>query len=274
MTDRKLVWDLALAHLKSHPVRLGLTALAIIATACTVVWVVSGYDALTAKFDDMSDEYLGRYQAFVVPRNPKDLSVGKELRASIAEDKAVDEATSIYQFRALAQKAGRSGEGERGRRRGGERGEKSKSETKKESKSESGATGEKIAQPALRRRMSPSVVGIDSTLSPYPLVEGDMVDARDDGSGGPRRRLGEADECRRWRSHYDSARIGNLRRRRRLFAKNRCARNRDRETSERIEFVDSARASGAARLAVRRPQRSMFPHPSRKASRASRRRFL
>jgi putative ABC transport system permease protein len=50
---------------------MALTSLAVIAAACVVIWVVSGYDALLAQFDAFADEYLGRYQLVVVPDGPR-----------------------------------------------------------------------------------------------------------------------------------------------------------------------------------------------------------
>jgi putative ABC transport system permease protein len=184
MTDRKLVWDLAFAHLKSHPVRLALTALAIIATACTVVWVVSGYDALVAKFDDMSDEYLGRYQAFVVPQEPKEPGVDKAIYTAIAKDPTVDEANSFYQFRASIQKPGSGKEGERRSRGEGSRSEKGGSEKGRSEKSGSekgnseatkGSSRDAASSPPMRRRATPYVVGIDTASPPYPLVTGNWL---------------------------------------------------------------------------------------------------
>jgi len=65
-----LVVRLVLANLRQHPGRLALTAAAVIAAACVVVWVTSGYDALLAQVDEFADEYLGRYQLVVVPDVP------------------------------------------------------------------------------------------------------------------------------------------------------------------------------------------------------------
>lgn len=66
-----IVLRLVLANLRQHPARLLLASAAVIAAACVVVWVTSGYDALLAQFDEFADEYLGRYQLIVVPEVPK-----------------------------------------------------------------------------------------------------------------------------------------------------------------------------------------------------------
>ncbi|MCX7428353.1 MAG: ABC transporter permease [Planctomycetia bacterium] len=67
----RVVSRLVLANLRQHPARMALTSLAVIAAACVVIWVVSGYDALLAQFDAFADEYLGRYQLAVVPEGPE-----------------------------------------------------------------------------------------------------------------------------------------------------------------------------------------------------------
>jgi putative ABC transport system permease protein len=63
----KKVLKLAAVFLIEHPVRIVLTLLAVIAAACMVVWVVSGYDALLDSFDDFSNQSLGRYTLSVAP---------------------------------------------------------------------------------------------------------------------------------------------------------------------------------------------------------------
>ena len=63
----KITWKLSLAYAWHHPARMLLTSLAMIASACVVVWVVSGYDAMLSQFGDQASEYLGRYDLFLVP---------------------------------------------------------------------------------------------------------------------------------------------------------------------------------------------------------------
>jgi len=72
-----------------------LTLLAIIASACVVVWVVSGYDALVSQFGGQAAEYLGRYDFFVVPEDPKDASIDVTLVESLRQDPAVAEVTPV-----------------------------------------------------------------------------------------------------------------------------------------------------------------------------------
>ncbi|MBN2473111.1 MAG: ABC transporter permease [Pirellulales bacterium] len=66
----RIVLQLVLANLRQHPGRFALTSLAIIAAACVVIWVTSGYDALLAQFDQFADQYLGRYQLVLVSDAP------------------------------------------------------------------------------------------------------------------------------------------------------------------------------------------------------------
>lgn len=63
----RVVLQLTLAQLRFYSSRLMLTVWAIVASVCMVVWVVSGYDSLTKKFDEFSDEYMGSYDYLIVP---------------------------------------------------------------------------------------------------------------------------------------------------------------------------------------------------------------
>ena len=125
----KLVWKLALAYAWRHPARMLLTSLAMVASACMVIWVVSGYDALASQFGEQAVEYLGRYDFFVVPEDPKDASIDASLVESLRQDPAVAEVTPVAQLptRLLNRNAGPGGPGGPGRpggrsRRGGPRG--------------------------------------------------------------------------------------------------------------------------------------------------------
>lgn len=60
-----IVVRLALAQIRHRPGRFAMTALAMVAAAAVVVWVVSGYDALAEKVSEVGVEYLGRYDAAV-----------------------------------------------------------------------------------------------------------------------------------------------------------------------------------------------------------------
>lgn len=96
----RVAWKLALSYAVRHPMRMFLTSLAMVASACIVVWVVSGYDALASQFGDQAVGYLGRYDFFVVPEDPKDASVDTSLVESLRKDPAVAEATPAMQLEA------------------------------------------------------------------------------------------------------------------------------------------------------------------------------
>jgi hypothetical protein len=80
---------LALAYAWRNPARMLLTSLATIASACVVVWVVSGYDASVGQCGSKATEYLGRYDLFLVPDSAEDSSLPAELVAALNKDSAV-----------------------------------------------------------------------------------------------------------------------------------------------------------------------------------------
>ena len=82
---------LALAYAWRHPARMFLTSLATIASACVVVWVVSGYDALVGQFGGKASEYLGRYDLFLVPDSAEDTLLPAELLDAMRKDAAIAE---------------------------------------------------------------------------------------------------------------------------------------------------------------------------------------
>jgi len=86
-----ITWKLALAYALRHPARMLLTSLAMVASACVVVWVVSGYDAMTSQFADRATEYLGRYDLFLVPDSLEESSIPLELVEAVVKDPAVAE---------------------------------------------------------------------------------------------------------------------------------------------------------------------------------------
>lgn len=94
----KVAWKLAIAYAMRHPARMVLSSLAMVASACIVVWVVSGYDALSSQFGDQAQEYLGRYDLFVVPEDPSDPFVDVGLVASLRKDPRVAEVAPVAQI--------------------------------------------------------------------------------------------------------------------------------------------------------------------------------
>ena len=82
---------LALAYAWRHPARMLLTSLATIASACVVVWVVSGYDALVGQFGSKAAEYLGRYDLFLVPDSAEDSLLPMDLVEAMHRDATIAE---------------------------------------------------------------------------------------------------------------------------------------------------------------------------------------
>ncbi|MEW4569706.1 ABC transporter permease [Tautonia sp. JC769] len=95
---------LLLANIALRPARTALTALAVIASSCIVVWVVSGYDALIARsIDEEAAEALGRFDLVVSadgggpgggrrPGGPAAVGLPPDLVAALKEDDRVAEA--------------------------------------------------------------------------------------------------------------------------------------------------------------------------------------
>ena len=74
-----------------------LTSLAMIASACVVVWVVSGYDAMVSQFGSGASEYLGRYHLFLVPDAVDESFIPTELVDAIRKDLDVAELDAALQ---------------------------------------------------------------------------------------------------------------------------------------------------------------------------------
>jgi len=104
--------QLVLAQARAQPTRVWLTCLAIVASSAAVTWVVSGYDALVANFDENAREFLGRYDLVVVPANlpfGTIAPVPETLVNSLRRDPGIREVNPIAQSRAtVTPVAGRS----------------------------------------------------------------------------------------------------------------------------------------------------------------------
>lgn len=85
----RLLLRIVLANVRQYPARMCLTGLAIVASACVVVWVVSGYEALVGEAGSTATEYLGRYDLFLVPDAPRDPVLSAELIAALRADPTV-----------------------------------------------------------------------------------------------------------------------------------------------------------------------------------------
>jgi putative ABC transport system permease protein len=200
----RIVVKLVLAYVARHPARMALTALAIVAAACVVVWVVSSYDAMVSQFGGQASEYLGRYDMFVVPDSPKTPTIAPELVAALRCEPSFAEVEPVSQTRvqvlnrnAKGGPGGRAGEfgggpdgappGPRGP--GGRKGRPGGPEGPADpSSAESAGQGETLRGPrgstlpvrrggaAPMRPMGPTLVGTDAGESPYPMLQGVWID--------------------------------------------------------------------------------------------------
>ncbi|MFI4876059.1 MAG: ABC transporter permease, partial [Blastopirellula sp. JB062] len=102
----KLLWG----NLRQRPLGMLLTALAIMASSCLVVWVVSGYQSLVQQFESFSEEYLGRYDLVIVPSQMAgpnaqkwrdDLFVSDDIVAALRDEPLTAEVEPIMQTEAL-----------------------------------------------------------------------------------------------------------------------------------------------------------------------------
>ncbi len=176
----KASWKLALSYAVRHPTRMFLTSLAMIASACIVVWVVSGYDALSSQFGEQAVEYLGRYDFFVVPEDPKDASIDPALVEALRQDPAVADVTPVMQIQAQVTNpnAGPGGAGGPGGPGGpGARAGQGKGNSPRPKGEGTGAKADKATAALFRfLQASPTLVGTDAEKPPYPVVEGEWID--------------------------------------------------------------------------------------------------
>lgn len=108
----RLIARLVIAQAIRQPARIVLASLAVIASACAVAWVVSGYEALISQFDENAAKYLGRYDLIVTASggSPDSIpDVPAELIASLEQDSAVLEVNPISQSRASVTPAKQDG---------------------------------------------------------------------------------------------------------------------------------------------------------------------
>lgn len=93
----RLVLKLLIADFLWRPMRVALAALAVIAAACVVVWVVSGYDALVQGFDDNAEKYLGRTDLVLIASEPG--GIPKDFVTELAKDEGVARVSTAFQSR-------------------------------------------------------------------------------------------------------------------------------------------------------------------------------
>lgn len=166
LAELKVVAWLTLSHFRQHPSRIFLTAFSIVAAACVVVWVVSGYDALASKFEEFEEGYLGRYQILALPA-PAEGFARSSLPTSVVEQLSTDPrvavAEPIFQVRARIAPQNepvRDNAGASPQRR----------ET---------VPGQ-LVRPG-RFNAGPTLVGTDSTLPVHPLRDGRWLSGDDAG---------------------------------------------------------------------------------------------
>ena len=159
----KVSGKLALAYAWRHPARMLLTSLATIASACVVVWVVSGYDSLVGQFGSKATEYLGRYDLFLVPDSADDSTLPAELVAAMHKDAAIAEWEPALQW-TVRVKPDRPLDADT-----------ESSSGSSSSPQGSGQGGAPRAAPPDR----PKLVGMNSATPPYPLAQGRWIDTRD-----------------------------------------------------------------------------------------------
>ncbi|MCX7804145.1 MAG: ABC transporter permease [Planctomycetota bacterium] len=97
----RTIFKLAVASLRAHPARAMLTSAATLASACMVVWVVSGYDALLRSFDEFSNRALGRYALSVAPiAGGEDAAIPPGAAEALRADPAVADVRPMWLRRA------------------------------------------------------------------------------------------------------------------------------------------------------------------------------
>jgi len=171
----RLLAKLVLADVRRHPARMILTCAAMIAAACMVIWVVSGYDALMSQFGAFASKSFGRYELIVqtdLQGAPNPLlgqrapaaAISAEAVEELRKDPAVAAADAILQARISVRRI-------------------------------DPATGMPVALPAAATRpaggaspggappvrppgmmMGPTLVGTNAAQPPYPMVQGEWFD--------------------------------------------------------------------------------------------------
>ncbi|MFA5204600.1 MAG: FtsX-like permease family protein [Lentisphaeria bacterium] len=165
----RVILKLVLAEFRLHRARVLLTSLAMVAAACVVVWVVSGYDAMVSQFHDSAVKTLGRYDLFVMPASPKTPVLNPDLVEALAKDPMVAEANPVMQARARVSKTGAAdrvpmGPGPGPGGPGGA--------------APAGGAGKPPPRGGPRGFGGPTLVGTDAGEPPTALVEGRWIDAR------------------------------------------------------------------------------------------------
>ncbi|PQO29016.1 FtsX-like permease family protein [Blastopirellula marina] len=100
-----LILRLFLAHARQQKVRLALTLTAMIAAIGVVLWVVSAYEKIAAKFDDQTANFVGNYEVFVIPKELDD-QLSPELLTALEGDRMIAAVNPVAQFRMSIRRVG------------------------------------------------------------------------------------------------------------------------------------------------------------------------
>ena len=66
-----LTWKLLLAHARQQRIRLLLTTIAMVAAVGVVLWIISSYEMIASRFDTQTEQLIGDYSVFVVPKSTR-----------------------------------------------------------------------------------------------------------------------------------------------------------------------------------------------------------
>ncbi len=191
----RIICKMVLAQVWRHPARMILTSLAIVAAACVVIWVVSGYDALVRQFGSFASDYLGRYDLIVLPE-VKGVSevpgLSPELIESLSRDAEVAELNPVMQTRARITNPNLPpeeqvpfGPGNTPVPAGGAQGGGSVRRTGRQAgggfspgrgQPGGGGPGGGGMRPGMMSGRMPALVGTKALLPPYNMVKGDWID--------------------------------------------------------------------------------------------------
>lgn len=170
----KIICKMVLAQVWHHPARMILTLLAIVAAACVVIWVVSGYDALVGQFGSFASDYLGRYDLIVLP-DVKGVSAVPRLSADLIEslsgDPEVAELNPVMQTRARITNPNLPPEEQVPFGPGNATGSPTRT-----AQSPTGGVRGGGPRPGMMFGRMPALVGTKATLPPYKMVKGDWID--------------------------------------------------------------------------------------------------
>jgi putative ABC transport system permease protein len=168
-----IILKLTFAQVRAHPLRMCLTSLAVVASACMVIWVVSGYDALVGQFGGFASDFLGRYDLIVLPE-VKGVSAAAQMSPELVEalgrDPEVAEINPVMQTRARITNPNLPPEEQTPFGPGNMPGFPAGTQQR------GGGGGRGDMRPGMMFGRMPMLVGTKATLPPYKMVKGDWID--------------------------------------------------------------------------------------------------